>query len=239
MQVWAHWNHCIHMHLSFLGPVYCAFSPWVSYQGWQQKLTARWGTSCLHPKFFQGHCQGGCKVVASWLQHPLFAGMVGSIFHSQKGGLKACPSQALLLQQVCPALAVSLWPLDMPGLAYRKQLLFSEHLFWRWRDSQRLAFFKQHLEEMTNSSENLTIQRHKFFLKQYSASKWRMEIITEPCGPPDFQGYHTEFYFAQLAGWSLETFPSKWVQCSCFLIFHGWAKAEHWCRKQWSQSWKT
>lgn len=165
MQVWAHWNHCIHMHLSFLGPVYCAFSPWVSYQGWQQKLTARWGTSCLHPKFFQGHCQGGCKVVASWLQHPLFAGMVGSIFHSQKGGLKACPSQALLLQQVCPALAVSLWPLDMPGLAYRKQLLFSEHLFWRWRDSQRLAFFKQHLEEMTNSSENLSIQRHKFFFK--------------------------------------------------------------------------
>ena len=79
-RVWAHWNYFSDTHLSFLGPVSCAFSFLLS-----SGSTIRDGSvsdglmaaSCLHAKFPQGSLFGDC-----WLQHPLFTDMAGSISQS-------------------------------------------------------------------------------------------------------------------------------------------------------------
>ena len=60
-RVWAHWSHFFDVHLSSLGPV-LPFSSWVSSgcpadRGW---LTARSGTSWLHPRFPEGSLQLRC-----------------------------------------------------------------------------------------------------------------------------------------------------------------------------------
>ena len=87
-RVWAHWNHSFDMHLSYLGPVSCVFSSWVSSgctfgdgcSGWLLDGLGSGQPICLHPEFPQGSLSGGgCNVMAWWLQHPLFTDMAGNI----------------------------------------------------------------------------------------------------------------------------------------------------------------
>ena len=40
--------------------------------------------SYFYPEFPQGSHQGGCNVMAWWLQHPLFINMAGNIFFIDK-----------------------------------------------------------------------------------------------------------------------------------------------------------
>ena len=52
-KLWAHWNHSFDMHLSYLGPVFCAFPTCVpsgcTTEGWLQGLRAWKQAACLSP----------------------------------------------------------------------------------------------------------------------------------------------------------------------------------------------
>lgn len=87
----AYWNHSFDMSFSYLGPIPCAFSSWVS-SGctwvfgcgcrweWPQWLLARWRALCLSSEFPQGSPSGDFNVMAWWMQHPFFTDVAGNIF---------------------------------------------------------------------------------------------------------------------------------------------------------------
>lgn len=77
------WAHSFDTHLRYLGPV-CCF-PILSLLG-AAVVTAKSLAGILYVSILsslEAHCWGVCKVMAWWLQHPLFPDMAGDIFHSQ------------------------------------------------------------------------------------------------------------------------------------------------------------
>ena len=74
-KLWAHWNHSFDGHLSFLGPVSCIFTSWVS-SGWTlgsgcSVMAATWQV-CLVSflSFLRAHqltLGGGCTTVTSFV----------------------------------------------------------------------------------------------------------------------------------------------------------------------------
>ena len=82
-RLWVHWNHCFDMHLSYLGPVSCIFTSWVS-SGLTtgsgcSLMAARWQVFFSDLSFLRAHqlTLEGCN--RWWLWRHLFIDMTGNI----------------------------------------------------------------------------------------------------------------------------------------------------------------
>ena len=75
-RVWAHWYHSFHMHLSYVRPVSCPFSSWVSSGITIGSGCCSWLLDSGHPvsilSSLRAHHQSSWNVMAWGLQYPLF-----------------------------------------------------------------------------------------------------------------------------------------------------------------------